>query len=77
MYERYIETPFLNRGAWDSFHLAFTYERLAALYEARGDASKAIYYYGKLVDLWEGADPELQPRVRAARRAIQALSAEL
>ena len=35
---------------------------------------KAINYYGKLVELWKDADPELQPRVEAARRAISALS---
>ncbi|UCC83990.1 MAG: hypothetical protein JSW46_03380 [Gemmatimonadota bacterium] len=50
------------------------YERLGALYEARGDTAKAIHYYGKLVELWEDADPELQPRVEAARRAIEALT---
>ncbi len=58
----------------DARHLAFAYERLAALYEERGEAEKAIYYYGRLVELWSEADPELQPRVSAARRAISALS---
>ena len=32
------------------------------------------YLGGKLVDLWKDADPELQPRVEAARRAMEALS---
>jgi hypothetical protein len=50
------------------------HERLGYLYEQRGDTAKAIYYYGKLVDLWKDADPELQPRVEAARRTIEALS---
>lgn len=76
VYERYLDTPFFNRGAWDSYWLAFTYERLGSLYEARDDKAKAVYYYGKLVDLWEDADPELQPRVEAARRAIRALSTD-
>ena len=74
IYERYISTPSLNRLAWDADNLAFIYERLGVLYESRGDTEKAIYYYGKLVDLWKDADPELQPRVEAARRAIAALS---
>ncbi len=52
------------------------YERLGILYEGRADVDKAVYYYGKLVDLWTDADPELQPRVDAARRAIQSLSAD-
>jgi hypothetical protein len=50
------------------------YERLGELYEQRGEAAKAVLYYGKLVDLWQDANPELQPRVEAARRAIAALS---
>ena len=75
-YEAYITTPWIWRLFWDVGALALTYERLGTLYEARGDAEKAIYYYGKLVDLWEDADPELQPRVESARRAIQALSAD-
>jgi tetratricopeptide (TPR) repeat protein len=55
-------------------YLPSIYERLGALYEQRGDAAKAIHYYGKLVELWKDADPELQSRVEAARRAMEALS---
>jgi tetratricopeptide (TPR) repeat protein len=73
VFERYLTTPF-RRVYWDSFALANIYERLGELYEARGDAEKAIYYYGKLVDLWKDADSVLQPRVAAARRAIEVLS---
>ncbi|UCC48834.1 MAG: tetratricopeptide repeat protein, partial [Gemmatimonadota bacterium] len=74
VYERYVTTPFYERMISDNLWLAFTYERLGQLYEQRGETAKAIYYYGKLVDLWKDADPELQPRVEAARRAIEALS---
>ncbi len=73
-YERYGTSPWLFRLGWDSFNLAPIYERLGALYEERGNTEKAIYYYGRLVELWKDADPELQPRVEAARRAIRALS---
>jgi DNA-binding SARP family transcriptional activator len=54
--------------------LALSYERLGALHKQRGDTAKAIYYYAKFAELWQDADPELQPRVEAARRAIEALS---
>ncbi|UCC74062.1 MAG: tetratricopeptide repeat protein [Gemmatimonadota bacterium] len=57
-----------------SRYLPSIYERLGALYEARGELARAIHYYGKLVELWQDADPELQPRVEAARRAIEVLS---
>jgi tetratricopeptide (TPR) repeat protein len=74
IYERYTTTPWLFRSGTDSFTLPIAYERLANLYEQRGDRQKAIHYYGKLVELWRDADPELQPRVDAARRAMEALS---
>jgi hypothetical protein len=84
MYERYPTTPYYYRlrlltgsspaGGGKPYWLPVVYERLGDLYEQRGDTAKAIYYYGKLVDLWKDADPELQPRVETARRAIEALS---
>ncbi len=74
IYERYVTTPSLQGAVADAFNRGPAYERLGALYEARGDAEKAIYYYGKLVEFWADADPELQPRVEAARRAMSALS---
>ena len=76
IYERYLTSPNFWQLVWDAGRLALVYERLGWLYEVHGDAEKAIYYYGKLVELWEDADPELQPRVDAARRAIAALSSD-
>ncbi len=84
MYERYLATPFAYRllagylpdHGRDAYWLPVVYERLGDLYEQHGDTAEAIYYYGKLVDLWKDADPELQPRVDAARRAIESLSRE-
>ena len=77
VYERYLETPWLDRlDNSDWWTLAGIYERLGGLYELKGDAEKAIYYYEKFVDLWANADPAFQPRVEAARRAIERLLAE-
>jgi tetratricopeptide (TPR) repeat protein len=77
VYERFIETPWLERlENSDWWALAGIYERLGGLYELNGDAEKAAYYYEKFVELWEDADPELQPRVEAAHRAIERLMAE-
>jgi tetratricopeptide (TPR) repeat protein len=55
--------------------LAPAYLRLGELYEAKGDTKKALEYYGKFVDIWKGADPELQPRVAEVRKRIAELSA--
>lgn len=76
VYERYVTTPWLWRRGVDSWWLATAYERLGQLYEEHGNTEKAIYYNGKFVELWQDADPELQPRVEAARRAIEALSTD-
>src|SRR5437667_10996959 len=73
-YEQIVTTP----GLWgfvDNFYtLAPTYRRLGELYEARGDRAKARDYYGRFVDLWKDADPELQPIVADARAALKRLS---
>ncbi len=74
IYGRYLERPWITRLDVDVYYLAMVYERLGALYEERGNTEKATYYYGKLVELWKDADPELQPRVEAARRTVSALS---
>jgi class 3 adenylate cyclase/tetratricopeptide (TPR) repeat protein len=74
VYERYLGTPWSRRTLIDSVFLARTYERLGELYAGRGESQKAIEYYKKLVELWKDADPELQPRVEAARQAIRALT---
>jgi tetratricopeptide (TPR) repeat protein len=75
-YERYVNAQSFWAIFPHAYQLAPAYERLGALYEQQGDVRKAIYYYGKLVELWENADPELQPRVDAARRAMAALSGD-
>jgi tetratricopeptide (TPR) repeat protein len=75
MYERYLATPHWQRallGA-DPPRLASMHERLGQLYEAKGDALKASEHYQKFVTLWAGADPELQPRVVAARERVKRL----
>jgi tetratricopeptide (TPR) repeat protein len=72
-YERFLARPVLPRLLWDPFWLPLVLERLGQLYEERGDPAKATEYYGRFVDLWTDADPELQPRVEAARRALERL----
>ncbi len=70
LYERYIATPWDRRIGWDASELGAAYERLSQLYDAKGDHERAELYAAKLVTLWVDADPELQPRVRAARRRV-------
>ncbi len=41
--------------------------------EQRGDTAAAVRAYRNFIELWEDADPELQPRVTAARAALARL----
>ena len=56
--------------------LPLTYRRLGELYEARGEKTKALDYYSKFVDLWRGADPDLQPKVKEIQKRIGELAGE-
>ena len=50
------------------------YERLAKIYDVKGDAQKANENYRIFIELWKNADPALQPRVAEARRRRDALT---
>jgi tetratricopeptide (TPR) repeat protein len=50
------------------------HERLGALYEERGDDTRAAEHYARFAELWADADPDLQPRVRHARQRAGALA---
>ena len=75
---RYVETPSSERlrsGGTESTGVDHTFlgpslERLAQLYDARGNAAQADIYYARFAQLWKDADPALQPRVEAAQRRL-------
>jgi eukaryotic-like serine/threonine-protein kinase len=71
--ERYLTATDLGRIGRDAHSLANVRERLAQLYAARGDRPRAGAYYRALLEQWRDADAELQPRVRAARAALNSL----
>jgi eukaryotic-like serine/threonine-protein kinase len=72
-YERFLYTPFFYRLFSDAHWRATVVERLAQLHEARGNHARAAEHYARFIELWQDADPELQPRVREARRRLAAL----
>jgi len=76
-YEKYLETPFLFDIYPSQWVLAGTYERLAHLYDERGDGQSAVKYYAAFVELWADADTDLQPRVRAAQDRLEAIMREI
>jgi hypothetical protein len=76
VYERYVTTPYLSRFLTDVVFLASSYERLGQLLEQMGEAERAVRYYDQFVNLWDTADPILQPRVEAAKAAMARLASE-
>jgi hypothetical protein len=49
------------------------HERLGMLYEQMGKPEKATAAYERFIEAWKNADPELQARVKEARRRVEAL----
>jgi serine/threonine-protein kinase len=76
-YERAVTVPGMTgRLLGDGPTLAPSLKRLGELYEAKGDRKKAAEYYGRFVDLWKDADPELQPGVKEVRGRLARLTQE-
>jgi tetratricopeptide (TPR) repeat protein len=76
-FERVAGTPTLESARLlESYTLAPSLKRLGELYESRGDRRRAADYYGRFIDLWKNADPELQPAVREVRGRLAQLARE-
>jgi tetratricopeptide (TPR) repeat protein len=71
--ESYLTVTVPARVGQDALFLASIRQRLGEMYEAKGDAEKALTHYQAFVELWKDADPELQPRVRDVRGRIERL----
>ena len=57
----------LEEGRFDAIYLAPTHLRLAEIADRAGDRATAAFHYGRVVDLWADADPELRVVVARAR----------
>ena len=73
-YEHFLNTPYSDRFWNDADQLAWVLEHVAALYEANKRPRDARSAYARLANLWNGADPELQPRVTHAKQRVAALA---
>jgi len=74
-YKAYLETPVLFRVYADAVLRAVTLERLAELYDEKGDSETAARYYAEFVESWADADSDVQPRVQAAQQRLQEIFA--
>jgi tetratricopeptide (TPR) repeat protein len=72
VFERYFETPTSQRLNLDLdvANVPRLSRRLGELYEAKGNRQKAAAHYRRFVDLWQNADPELQPQVAEVRQRL-------
>jgi tetratricopeptide (TPR) repeat protein len=75
-YRRFLEQPHWLGVFPHMLHLANALVRLAELEEEAGDLEAAALLYAEFVELWEDADPELQPRVEAAQQRLEEIIAE-
>jgi len=70
-YERYLRTPWQRRFETDATELGFALERLGGLYQQQRDNAKAAALYTRLLQLWRGADSELEPLLTDVRRRLE------
>ena len=73
LYEAYLADRYFWRLEADALELPKVLVGAAEAYERRGDTENAARMYARFIELWQDADPELQPRVRAARERLQAI----
>jgi eukaryotic-like serine/threonine-protein kinase len=70
-YERYVHTPWQRRYETDAIELGFALKRLGELYQQQNDRAKAAAQYTALLQLWKGADAELEPLLADVRRRLE------
>ncbi len=78
VYERTLTQPNTDADAGfidpDWYPLATV--RVGELFQEKGNKAKALEYLTRFTDLWKNADPELQPKVKAAKARIAELAGE-
>jgi tetratricopeptide (TPR) repeat protein/tRNA A-37 threonylcarbamoyl transferase component Bud32 len=76
-YERMLTAPHeLPSVMFDAVTMPQVQRQLGAIYEAKGERTKAVEQYTAFLDLWRQADPELQPQVREVKERLSRLVGE-
>ena len=73
-YERYVSSPWQSRFETDEIELGFAMKRLGELYQQQNDRARAAAQYTALLQLWRGADSELDPLIADVRRRLDQTS---
>ena len=77
VYEQYLSIPWMWRYEPDAVELGWTLRRAAELHEQFGEREAARTAYTRLLDLWDHADPALQPVLVDSRARRAALAEEM
>lgn len=75
--KEFTEVKSMFRVFTDAAVLGPHLERLAQLYDEKGDLENAASYYAQFVQLWADADAVLQPRVEAAQARLEEILSEI
>ena len=75
-WERYLSRGWHVRHVLDADGLGSVLESLGRMHDEEGNPEQAASYYAQFVDLWQDADPELQPRVAAAQARLEEIVRE-
>jgi DNA-binding SARP family transcriptional activator len=62
-----------ERASYELVYLAPAQLRQAEIYDRQGDRDEAVKHYSRFIELWQNADPELQPVVDGARKRLAEL----
>ncbi|MFQ5705586.1 MAG: tetratricopeptide repeat protein, partial [Gemmatimonadales bacterium] len=76
LYERALASPSVFGNLYELTWYPLALRRLGELHESLGHRDEAIDYYQRFIELWDEADPELQPQVQAARERLTGLVGE-
>ncbi len=76
LYERALATPSVFGARYEVSWYPHALRRLGELHESLGNREQAIDYYQRFIELWQDADPELQPQVEDVKRRLAALAGE-
>jgi DNA-binding SARP family transcriptional activator len=63
-----------ERASYELVYLAPAQLRQAEIYDRRGARDEAVKHYRRFIELWQNADPELQPVVDGARKRLAELN---
>ena len=70
-WERYLSRGWHVRHILNADGLGSVLESLGRMHDEVGNPEQAAIYYAQFVELWQDADPELQPRVAAAQARLE------